>query len=196
MKALTNDLIREGRRIRLTRLTLGHIRHHYQWNNDPVLNHFDSETPFEPESYLSFARRFESMLLGTGHTQYFEVQTLDGTPIGVAHLGHLSSTHQHASIGVTIGARDLWGQGYGREALELVMAFAFDELGVHRIGAQSFAFNTAWKHLLEQTGFVAEGRQRDYLFRDGQYWDREAFSMLAAEYQMRSTPAPALRQAA
>lgn len=196
MKALTNDLIREGRRIRIARLALRHIRHHYAWNNDPVLNHFDSEAPFEPESYLSFARRFEAMLMGRSDTQYLEVQLLDGTPIGVAHLSQLSSAHHHATIGVTIGDRSLWGQGYGREALELILAYAFGELGVHRLSARSFAYNAAWKHLLEDTGFVAEGRQRDYLFRDGRYWDREAFSILAAEYQMRLAAPMSLRAAA
>jgi len=196
MKILTNDIIREGRRIRLARLALRHIRKHYAWNNDPVLNHFDSEAPFEPESYLSFARRFESILLGRGNTLYFEVQLLDGTPIGVAHLSQLSATHHHASMGVTIGERELWGQGYGREALELILAHAFGELGIHRVSARSFAYNAAWKQLLTTSGFVVEGRQRDYLFRDGRYWDREAFSMLAAEYQMRMTEPMPLRAAA
>lgn len=196
MKVLTTDIIRESRRLRLTRLALRHIRKHYAWNNDPVLNYFDSDAPFEPESYLSFARRFESMLMGHGDTLYFEVQLHDGTPIGIASLSQLSSANHHASIGVTIGERALWSQGYGREAVELMLAYAFGELGVHRVSARSFAYNAAWKHLLEASGFVAEGRQRDYLYRDGRYWDREAFSMLAAEYQMRTAKSMSLRAAA
>ncbi|MEM1093243.1 MAG: GNAT family protein [Bacteroidota bacterium] len=196
MTVLTNDTIREDRRIRLAPLALRHIRKHYAWNNDPVLNHFDSETPFEPESYLSFARRFEAIMMGQSGTLYFEVQLLDGTPIGVAHLSQLSSAHHHASMGVTIGERSLWCQGYGREAVDLMLAHAFGVLGIHRVSARSFAYNAAWKHLLETSGFVVEGRQRDYLFRDGRYWDRVAFSMLASEYQMRSAAPAELRAAA
>ncbi|MCW3479621.1 GNAT family N-acetyltransferase [Neisseriaceae bacterium JH1-16] len=63
------------------------------------------------------------------------------------------------------------GQGLMREALEVVLAFAFDTLRLHRIMANYQPDNERSARLLERCGFVIEGKAHDYLFLNGAWRD-------------------------
>ncbi|GAB5518518.1 MAG: GNAT family protein [Rhodothermales bacterium] len=170
-------------RITLAPLSFDNLYKHFEWNNDPELNRLDSELPYEPESLNRFKQRFEQMVYRPRSDAHdFEILAEDDTLIGVAYIGGLSLHHRHASIGVTIGDRDYWGTGHGRAALRAVMAHCFDELNLHRVAAETFEFNDAWRRLVVWAGFSKEGTARDYLFRDEQYWDKELYALLANEY--------------
>ena len=170
-------------RILLTPLQMDHVYTHFRWNNDPELNRLDSETPFQRESLQSFLRRYGQMVRDPRPDACdLEVHTRDGRLIGVAYLDQVRATHGHCRLGLTIGERDCWGEGYGRETMALLLHHAFVNLGLHRVWTEAFAFNAAWKCLLEGWGFTREGCLRDYLFRDGQYWDKETYGLLDTEY--------------
>lgn len=75
------------------------------------------------------------------------------------------------------------GRGYGTEAIELVLGFAFDGLGLHRVELDVLAINARAKSLYENIGFRVEGRRRD-AYRDGDGWcDAIDMSMLEDEYR-------------
>ena len=56
--------------------------------------------------------------------------------------------------------RDAWGQGYAREAVGAVIAYAFDTLGMRKIGADIDPDNASSLRLLESLGFRREGLLR------------------------------------
>lgn len=177
----------QGKRVRFTPLQLDNIYTHFAWNNDPELNHLDSELPYAKESFGEFKRRFERLLYHPPfNSQDFEIYAEDGTLIGVAFIADISEHNRHCTISITIGDRDYWGKGYGRDALKVVLDYCFGELGMHRVDSQTFEYNMAWKRLVEWAGFNREGVQRDYLFRDGRYWDKEVYSLLLPEYRSRN----------
>ena len=174
----------EGERIELTPLQLDNIYQHFEWNNDPELNHLDSEVPYTEESFGNFKKRFERILYHPSPTHRdFEIHLKGERLIGVALLAGISEHHRHCTIGITIGDRSCWGQGYGRETMDLVLAYCFGELGLHRVAAETFEYNLGWKRLVEGSGFTREGAERDYLYRDAQYWDKEIYSLLEDEYE-------------
>jgi RimJ/RimL family protein N-acetyltransferase len=105
--------------------------------------------------------------------------------IGVAYVARISPYHHHALVGITIGEREYWGQGYGKESLRLLLRYCFQDLELHRVSAETFEYNTAWRDLIEGTGFVKEGTAREYLFRDGEYWDKAFYALLEEEYRKR-----------
>ncbi|MBO6575369.1 MAG: GNAT family N-acetyltransferase [Rhodothermales bacterium] len=178
-----------GPRLRFDRLRLENIYTHFKWNNDPELNRLDSEVPFVEESFGAFKKRFERMISRPNPAcRDFEIHDEDGTCIGVAFLNGISGHHLHCSIGVTIGERDYWHKGYGREAMTILLRYCFESLGMHRVTADVFEYNQAWKRLVEGMGFVAEGTDREYLFWDGKFYDRIRYGMLAAEYQSKGRP--------
>ena len=85
---------------------------------------------------------------------------------------------------VTLQMRPAYrGRGYGTEAIELVLGFAFDGLGLHRIGLQVLTINARAMSLYENLGFRVEGRLRD-AYRDGDGWcDGVVMGLLEDEYR-------------
>ena len=71
--------------------------------------------------------------------------------------------------------------GYGREALETLAGYAFDQLGLHKLTAEAFAVNEASMSLLESVGFVEEGRFREEEYVDGEWVDVVRYGLLASE---------------
>jgi RimJ/RimL family protein N-acetyltransferase len=59
------------------------------------------------------------------------------------------------------------GRGLGSEALELLVAHAFDGLGLQRLTLEVFEFNPRARHVYERLGFVATGTREDALVFDG-----------------------------
>ena len=174
-------------RVRLSRLRIENIYRHYAWNNDPELNKMDSEIPFRQETFGDFKKRFERLVYDPVPGEMdFEVHAEDGTLIGVAYVGRISDYNRHCRVGVTIGDRQHRGKGYGREVLHALLAYCFQGLSMHRVCAETFAYNAAWKRLLEEAGFCKEGTERDYIFRDGTFWDKEVYALLDREYQAAS----------
>ncbi len=171
-------------RVALTPLHRENLYKHFQWNNDPELNHLDSEVPFCEETLSAFKRRFEQMIYHPApDSRDFEICAEDGTVIGVAYVAGISSHNRHCTIGLTLGDRHYWGKGYGRASLRLLLSYCFDELGMHRVSAETFEYNTAWRKLVEWAGFKKEGTDRDYLCRDGRFWDKETYAVLEEEYR-------------
>jgi len=174
-------------RVRFTPLQMENIHTHFRWNNDPELNRLDSEIPYEEESFGTFKKRFETLCNepSPAHRDFEIHDVEEGTLIGVAYVAHISEYHEHALVGVTIGERDYWRQGYGKESLRLLLRYCFEELKLHRVSAEAFEYNTAWRKLIEQIGFEQEGTAREYLYRDDQYWDKILYALLEEEYRKR-----------
>jgi RimJ/RimL family protein N-acetyltransferase len=171
-------------RVDLTPLHRDNLYKHFQWNNDPELNRLDSEVPFREETLSAFKRRFEQMIYQPApNSRDFEICAEDGTVIGVAYVVNVSRHNRHCTLGITIGDRAYWGKGYGRASLRLLLGYCFDELGMHRVSAETFEYNTAWRKLVEWAGFKKEGTERDYLCRDGRFWDKEIYAILEGEYR-------------
>jgi RimJ/RimL family protein N-acetyltransferase len=74
-------------------------------------------------------------------------------------------------------------KGYGRQALQLMLRYAFDELNLYRLVAQVPAYNRIAIRLFEGDGFVEEVRRREALHRAGQRWDALEFGLLREEWE-------------
>ncbi len=72
---------------------------------------------------------------------------------------HLSWGGRAAEIGYTLGSA-YWGRGYATEAVEALIGYLFEEIGVTRIGAMLHPDNIASARVLERCGFVYEGHTR------------------------------------
>ena len=166
---------------------MDNIHTHFHWNNDPELNRLDSEIPYEEESFGTFKERFEQLCNHPSEAHRdFEIHDAEAEElIGVAYVAHISPHHDHAMVGVTIGERDYWGHGYGKESLRLLLRYGFRKLDLHRVSAETFEYNTAWRDLIEGMGFTHEGTCREYLYRDGKFWDKELYALLEPEYRER-----------
>jgi ribosomal-protein-alanine N-acetyltransferase len=87
---------------------------------------------------------------------------------------------QAATLGYWIGARYA-RQGYMTQAVRGVIAFGFDELGLHRLEAACLPSNTASRRLLFRVGFTEEGYARAYLKINGRWEDHLLFGMVSGD---------------
>lgn len=116
--------------------------------------------------------------------------TLTGDPRyrGAVVLSGIDWTNGSADFCTAVGAESR-GLGYGSEAAELLLAHAFNRLGLHRLAAE-FDFNPRAQHLLRKLGFVQEGVLRDVLLREGAYHSAIKMGLLAPDYRARQARAP------
>lgn len=77
-----------------------------------------------------------------------------------------------------------WGQGFATEMANVLLAFGFEQLGMHRIFATCDPENIASFNVLEKAGFQSEGRIRDHLRINGGWRDSLIYSMLRDEWQV------------
>ena len=103
--------------------------------------------------------------------------------VGTCALSQMDGDHGSALYHITIGEKDAWGHGYGTEATRLMVAHAFETLGLHRVSLTVFAFNERAKRSYEACGFSVEGRAREAIRRDGQWWDEISMSILESEWR-------------
>lgn len=187
MIVLENALL-AGERISFTSLRLENIYRHFEWNNDRELNSLDSELPYEEESFGDFKNRFEKLIVSTDPTSVdFEIHAEDDTLIGVAYVSEISHHHRRCNAGITIGDRSYWGKGYGRDALNTLLEYCFDDLNMHRVSTATYEYNEAWTRLVQWAGFEFEGRVKEYLYRDGRYFDKDLFGLVESAYRYRKT---------
>ena len=76
-----------------------------------------------------------------------------------------------AFAGIGIGEREFWGKGYGSDAIQLLLRYAFTELNLQRVSLTVFEFNQRAQRSYEKVGFRLEGRQRQIMQREGRRWD-------------------------
>ena len=74
-------------------------------------------------------------------------------------------------------------RGLGTEAVRMIVGYGFEQLGLHRISLQVYAFNPRARHLYEKVGFIAEGVLREELRYRDQWVDAIMMSILAHEWQ-------------
>jgi RimJ/RimL family protein N-acetyltransferase len=113
------------------------------------------------------------------------IADLDDDCVGEVALMDLEPTNRSCSFRIGLAHPDLYGRGYGREATELVLDHVFDDLQLHRIELDVFAFNHRARRLYQQLGFRGEGLKRDALFQDGRYHDALQMALLAPNREVR-----------
>ncbi len=102
--------------------------------------------------------------------------------IGKAVLFQLNEQNRRAELGYILDRRH-WGKGYMTEALSCVFAFAFDELKLHRLEADTDPENAPSLALLEKFGFRPEGLFRDRWRVHGKWHDSVMLGLLEEDYR-------------
>jgi RimJ/RimL family protein N-acetyltransferase len=110
--------------------------------------------------------------------------------IGLTTFSALDADNGSALFHITIGEPDAWGHGLGTETVELMLRHAFVNLGLHRVGLSVFSFNERAIRAYEKAGFRVEGRLREAIWRDDQYWDELEMGILADEWHPRASDRP------
>jgi RimJ/RimL family protein N-acetyltransferase len=106
------------------------------------------------------------------------------TPVGLFQLRALEAGFATAEWGFAIGS-GFWGTGVFVESARLVLDFAFDTLGVHRLEARASLANGRGNGALRKIGAVQEGVLRRSFFRGGVFHDQALWSILADDWHIQ-----------
>lgn len=110
---------------------------------------------------------------------------LDGRCIGTARLHSLNERDRRARYAIGIFDPSAWGRGYGTEATNLVLQYAFETLKLHRVDLRVLAYNHRAIRCYEKCGFEKEGVEREGAFIAGQWESDVIMSILEQEYLQR-----------
>ncbi len=153
------------------------------WSEDShYLRLFDSR-PAAPRTIADVSDEIRTMQRGDREFIFGVRRCADELLVGLAGLDGISWTHGTAYLSIGIGEEGHRQHGYGREALALLMRFAFDELNLHRLCLTVFAYNEAAIALYESLGFLREGVYREHLHRDGRRYDMILYGILRHEWE-------------
>jgi len=97
--------------------------------------------------------------------------------IGTAGFHAWAIAHNRAEIGYELDA-EYQGKGYAHEALAAAIAYAFQDMGLNRIGALVYPENKASEKLLLRLGFQLEGLMKQYALFRNEYTDLNMFALL------------------
>ena len=114
--------------------------------------------------------------------QVFAIVTNEGRLyVGNCGLHDIDPVDRHATLGIVIGRKDRWGQGFGTETVRLLCRHAFDDLNLHKVCLSCYATNERGLRLYARAGFTPEGRRREQVFIDGRWVDEIVLGLLRDE---------------
>lgn len=106
--------------------------------------------------------------------------------VGVAGLTSIDKHNRRAEFSLYV-APEYQHRGYGRQALRLLFAHGFDNLGLNVIWGECFDKNPALR-MFEALGMKREGTRQQFYFRDGRFIDAHLISLTSEQWKASLTP--------
>ncbi len=156
-----------------------------KWARDTEYLRMLDTSPVRQWSERQYKKWFkEDLEKGKRDDFLFLIRTLENDEaIGFIELDGVHWSHGDSYVGIGIGEREYWGKGFGTDAMKVVLRYAFEELNLHRVSLNVFEYNQRAIRSYEKVGFVVEGRERQFMRREGQRWDMIFMGILRAEWE-------------
>ncbi len=171
----------EGTQVVLRRHVPANLRAFERWYSDPDVARLTryQDGPMRRDEIERF---FAARVVGPDSLALAVHVKATGRLVGTCAFSQLDADNGSALYHITIGEKDVWGRGYGTEATRLMLAHAFDTLGLHRVALSVFEFNTRAVRSYRRCGFQLEGRAREAIWREGRWWDEISMSILEPDW--------------
>ena len=152
-----DDVAARGRRVILRRKRLSDAANDYSWRSDEELARFDAAPPLR----TSLGDFTVSLLAQLRHPDSsrcsYAIEDEGGQHIGNVMYYNLREMPGEAELGVTIGDRRYWGQGYGSDAVRALVKLVFQEKGLRRIFLHTLDWNVRAQRCFQKAGFLPRG---------------------------------------
>jgi RimJ/RimL family protein N-acetyltransferase len=174
----------DGEKVRLSSLDLDQDSPLISaWSHDVDYLALIDSAPARPLSISQVKKKFHSEESGNSHIINFGLRTrTDFRLVGTAGFNQIDYPNGNAWLLLGIGEPRDRKQGYGSDAMRLLLKFAFFELNLYRLSALTFEYNITAQNLLERNGFRLEVRQRQAIHRFERRWDALIFGILREEW--------------
>lgn len=187
------DKILEGSRVRLRPMTERDVMLLARWYGDAEVRHWThlSEDATRSSSMQRQRERYQHIAEDPAHVHWC-IETKEHLPIGDIGLVDIHS-HGRAELAICIGEKSYWGQGYGTDAIEAVLRYAFEQLGCRRVYLITDEDNLRAHRAFEHCGFVREGLLRAHRLRYGRPVNMLIMGVLREEFAALGTGSPHLQ---
>ena len=152
-----------------------------KWSNDPEIRRLTGEV--SPTNFADTEAYIERLRSSPDRAWFIIEEKGTGRPIGETGLLRMFHPWRTTDLSIILGEKDTWGQGYGTDAIRLLMDYAFGSLNFHRISIGVVGFNQQALRFYEKIGFKREGIQRDGYYCNHQYSDFVMMSILEDEFR-------------
>lgn len=176
-----------GKRIRLRAAEITDIDTFLRWINDPEVT--ENLMLVSPMSRFEEERWYENMIKQhpSEHVFVIEIQhpeeSVDWFPIGTCQFIHIDWRNRSGEVGIMIGEKSYWNQGYGTETMRLLLKHGFNTQNLHRVWLQVYEKNKRGMRAYQKAGFIHEGKFREAHYQHGRYYDVHLMSVLKDEWQ-------------
>ncbi|MFZ5918927.1 MAG: GNAT family N-acetyltransferase [Chloroflexota bacterium] len=179
---MTLSKLLQGHQVRLDALSKNDLPTLVAWYRDTEFLRFWDSRPASPKNETELSKILEESANDKNIFAFAVRPVNSGELLGYIEIDDIDWPHDAAGIGIGFGDPAHWGRGYGYEASQLALAFAFHELNLHRLTATVFSYNARSVALFEKLGFTREGVFRERLQRDGQRFDMYLYGLLRHEW--------------
>ncbi|TMB97855.1 MAG: GNAT family N-acetyltransferase [Chloroflexi bacterium] len=158
-----DDVVARGHRTIVRRKRLTDAADEYRWRSDFELSLFDASRPVQSpfETYARnwvFDYRFTDM---AGRS--FAIEDENGRHIGNIMYYNIDGARSEAEIGISIGERERWSQGYGSDAVRALAQALLARGEIKRLYLHTLEWNGRAQRAFQKAGFAATGTS----WRDG-----------------------------
>lgn len=162
----------KGDKVILRPFKRDYLDKYWEYQNDVELLLLSSAEGVVPMEYERLVARFEDHLKADrNQIAWFGIEVQGGKFIGQCLLHNFDYTAGTCELGITIGDRDYFGQGYGRDVVSLLVKYAFRLRNMRKVWLTTNGTNERAQRSFAKCGFVEEGRLRNHIWLDGRYDD-------------------------
>ena len=122
---------------------------------DPEIAEWNGNRPLKMPLWLF--KRVVSSEIRRGDRIGFVILDEKGEWLGTLEL--YEGRGREASLGIILGRKDRWGQGYGREAVAAAVDYAFERLGLEKVKLRTFSHNERAQKAFAAAGFKVVGTE-------------------------------------
>jgi RimJ/RimL family protein N-acetyltransferase len=154
------------------------------WLNDPEVTRYmimgDRPTHLE-----LLTEQWEKEVRNPNVVTFAVLENKKKKMVGWCGLYSINPISRAAEFRVFIGDKSFWNQGLATEVTQLLISYAFEKLNLNKVYLGVNASYQAAVRAYEKAGFVQEGRLRQEIFRNNEYYDAIRMSILRKEYEKK-----------
>ena len=173
----------QGERVSLRGLKRDDLQRIWEFNNDLAVELAGGGDPPMPQTMERLTADYDRESSEGGRDGAVFAIEVEGELIGQCVLFDPNETSRTIQLGIVIGDKSYWGKGYGREAVRLLVDYAFRHRNYRRVWLWVHADNERAIRAYLACGFVEEGRGREHMYSDGRYVDIVYMGVLRSEWQ-------------
>ena len=176
-----------GAQVTLRELRLSDAASLFAMLTSEEVSRFISPPPTSVEGFERFIAWTHWMRTQGSYACFAVTVGASDTAVGIFQLRELEPGFGNAEWGFAIGS-PFWGTGVFQESAELVLDFAFETVGVHRLEARAAVKNGRGNGALQKIGAVQEGVLRKSFLRNGQYLDQVLYAIVDDDWRATRQP--------